>query len=158
VNAQVLTAIFGAVASIAGGAFGAWFAARLSLGHYFSQRVWDRRAEAYTAIFTALDIMAEWYRSHLKDLMTNRETSDEEDNRRIASYQAANEELRQRLARETWLIPDHARERIARLHADLDSHHGPEAGWADIVLNGRDTIEGAIDDLRRLARADLRVS
>ncbi len=101
--------------------------------------------------------MAEWYRAHAADIMRDREVSDDVDRERLKLLGAAIKELTERLGRETWLIPDGARERIERLQRDLDDHP-PDVMWSDVILAGRSIVEAAIGDLRELVRADLHVT
>jgi hypothetical protein len=42
----------------------AWLTATLALRRFRSEKVWERKAEAYTATFQALHTMSRWYDEH----------------------------------------------------------------------------------------------
>jgi hypothetical protein len=42
-------------------ALGAWFTAHFSLRRFFREKEWERKTQAYTAIFEALHNMRAWF-------------------------------------------------------------------------------------------------
>jgi hypothetical protein len=142
--------------SLAGGALGAFLAAQLALRHYFTQRVWDRRADAYTAIFEALEAMADVCRADVAELVRGADATDDVQQERLNSYRAAFGELKAVLGRETWIISDRVRERLEE-YRRRGRNNEPHQGWADYALGELEAIEALIDDLRDLAREDMHV-
>ena len=145
------------VVSLAGGFFGAFIAAHLALQHYFKQRVWDRRAEAYTAVFDALERMADVCRTNANELMRGVDPSKEVEEARLQSYRSAQDQLKTVLGRETWIISDKVRERLVKYQRRGRVSSAEGYSWTDYVLGEQDAIETVIDDLRMLARQDMHV-
>lgn len=154
-NADWIGPAIAALASLTGGALGAGVAARLALRHYYSQRVWDRRADVYSRIFEALDGEAEWYRICAQELSDNRMVPVEIENERIGLVRAARIKLREELARETLIIPDKMHRRIDNMYRDLE--FDDPNNWSANILRGLQVTESAIEDIRNLARLDLHI-
>src|ERR1700712_4893218 len=83
---------------------GAWFAARFALSRFYREKVWERKAAAYTAIFEALHFIEQWFSEHQDAYFEQREISEEETKRLSKASNDAEAELARRLASETWLI------------------------------------------------------
>ena len=149
--AAILTALFGLFGSILGG----WISAQLSLRHFYKQRVWDRRADAYSEIFEALWEMSGWYEVAIKDIEFSRDLSDTEENSRNEAYRAARKRLERRLSRECWLVSDQVETRIRDALKFIDGDFDRQ--WQVMVFEGSDALWGLVRDLQGLAREDLNV-
>jgi hypothetical protein len=149
-----MTAILTALLSAAAAFIGSWLAARFALGRFYSERIWERRAAAYTAVFEALHNHSNWFNYHIDAMKHARETSIEEVARLTAEYRKAAFELRRRIDSETWLVSDQFRQRVEKLVTELEEHQDE---WIKHVAVGHVALETATDDLRQIARDELNV-
>jgi hypothetical protein len=149
-----VTAILTALLS-AGAAFvGAWLAARFALDRFYHERIWERRAAAYTAVFEALHDQAKWYGVHIRAMIKGREIPIDEAAKLSNEYMKASSDLQRRIVSETWLISDRFRERIEKMIEDLNER---QEDWPTHLEKGQETLESAEEDLRTIARDELAV-
>lgn len=131
---------------------GAWIAARFALNRFYREKVWERKAAAYTAIFEALHFIEQWYSKHHDAYFDQREISDEESNSLAKASRDAEAELARRLAAETWLIPNKCRKRLNKLTLELQSR---EQDWFQYLDTNLGRIYVATNELRDMVHADL---
>ncbi|MHC2672601.1 hypothetical protein ACVI1J_004764 [Bradyrhizobium diazoefficiens] len=127
-------------------------AARFALNRFYREKVWERKAAAYTAIFEALHFIDNWYGKHFDAYITQRDMTDDETAKLRTASVDAEAELERRLASETWLIPDKCRLRLAKLTTDLKKR---EEDWFTYLDAGQATLKTATDELREMVHADL---
>ena len=134
---------------------GAWLAAQFALSRFYREKVWERKTEAYTAIFDAFHDMDRW----LYDRAAHSgPESPEPDEKLIHAYRNAVENLKRRLANETWLIPDHIRDRIDQTLLQIDSLGGGGGPYGPrLFMHGAAIIRSTVHDLRDSVRTDLRL-
>lgn len=150
-----MTPIFAALCSLLGGAVGAFIASTLRLGEHSSQQVWNRRAEAYTAIFGAVATHLRWFEAALLEWEHRGDWSEADDKGARAGVSEAIDALDDRLAREAWLISDQFRERLEQMERERDIDVAQM--WIDYLQHGQQVLSSAMKELRVIARADLRV-
>jgi hypothetical protein len=131
---------------------GAWLAARFALSRFYQEKIWERKAAAYTAIFEALHFIDNWYSKHFDAYVTQQDMTVEETAKLRTAANDAEAELERRLASETWLIPDNCRLRLAKLTVDLKKR---EEDWFQYLDAGSATLKTATDELREMVHADL---
>jgi hypothetical protein len=146
----IVTALLSAIAAFVG----SWLAARFALDRFRHEKIWERRAAAYTAMFEALHEQENWYTTHLRAEMVGRELKDDEKDKLSAESNAAEAALKRRLDAETWLVSDEFTKRLKRLFKDLERR---SETWIDHLENGEVAIENALRDLRIIARRELGV-
>jgi hypothetical protein len=140
----------------AGAAFvGAWLAARFGLSRFYREKVWERKAATYTAIFDALHDMNNWFTTHLDALEQGVELASNRKSELYQSYANANAKLRRRIDVEAWLIPSEYFIKLEKLLTDLK--FPPEANWFEIIDTGSMVMSENIKLLRVLFRNDLHV-
>jgi hypothetical protein len=86
-----------------GSFFGAWIAARLAFDRFSREKVWERKAAAYTAIFEAMHHIGKWYEENLEAAAISRSFDVATADRLHADMNNAKNELARRFASETWL-------------------------------------------------------
>jgi hypothetical protein len=132
--------------------FGGWLAAIFALRSFRSQKVWERKAEAYTAIFDALYDMARWYDEHFDAEIRGRELSEDKKSELSKAYMAAKDKLKRRIASETWLLPETASKRLEDLFKCLAIERND---WFKILDEDSYSISTATHDLRVIVREDM---
>jgi hypothetical protein len=146
----ITTAVLSAIAAFVG----SWLAARFALDRFRHEKIWERRAAAYTAVFDALHDQAKWFATHADALERGRDIPDDEREKLAKEALEAAAAIRRRVDAETWLVSDAFLERIAKLADDLKVRFDD---WPSYVEEGEIAIEAAIDDLRKIARRELRI-
>src|SRR5260370_16008909 len=91
--------------------------ALFSLGRFRQEKVWEREAAAYTAIFEALHDMKQWYEDLLNEHTEGKELSEDNRNSLSDNYLKAVAVLSRRLDSETWLIPQQAHEYLYKMQS-----------------------------------------
>jgi hypothetical protein len=131
---------------------GAWIAAHFALSRFYQEKIWERKAAAYTAIFEALHFIDNWYSKHLDAYFSQRELTKEQTDKLRVAANDAEAELERRLASETWLIPNNCRLRLTKLTTDLKPR---DLDWFQYLESGQVTLQVATDELRDMVHADL---
>jgi hypothetical protein len=131
---------------------GAWIAARFALSTFYQEKIWERKAAAYTAIFEALHFIEQWYSKHYDAYLAQREMTQEATDKLRAAANDAEADLERRLASETWLIPNNCRVRLDKLTLDLKVR---SQDWFEYLETGQHTLQVATDELRDMVHADL---
>lgn len=138
--------------SIAGVILAAWLAARFTAGRFYTERTWDRKANAYTTVFDGLHSMQTWSDENLSALYEGRELSAEKDEKLRREYQAAKERIRREIATATWLLKPEVEEAISGLWRVLNAHYET---WHDDLDATYGAIARTQTKLRDIAREDL---
>jgi hypothetical protein len=97
--------MFEHVLTIGGSFFGTWLAAQLAFNRFSREKVWERKAAAYTAIFEVMHTIWKWCDKYLEAAILSRDLDVPTVDRLHAEMKEAKEKLALRLAGEIWLIP-----------------------------------------------------
>lgn len=131
---------------------GAGLAARLAVKSFYKEKVWERKVDAYTAIFAALHEINRWYETHYEANLVDREIPDDETAKLQELYSEAKRKLRQRLDSEIWLVPKDCRD----LLDGMDKKMGVRfESFFEMLDNNAFVTRKAIEDLRDMVRVDL---
>lgn len=148
---QIETAIIAAIASFVG----AWIAARLAFARFSREKIWERKAAAYTAIFEALHYIGRWYEKHYEASLIQKEIDEEKTKLLKSEANKAEDELERRLESETWLIPAQCRARLEKMSLDLKNSAYKHTMWQEFLEDGCFIIKTANDDVRNMVVDDL---
>lgn len=143
--------------TVCGSFVAAWIGARLSLGNFYKQQRWGRKADAYTSVFEALHGVARWYEKHIDGLRFDREIGEDQVTRLREEANRAEETLERCLAGQAWNLPDEFRTRAERLTTELSSYQKPNMTWSEYLGTGQELIEQALRELDQIARRDLQI-
>lgn len=139
--------------------FVAWLAATLAahttLQRFYKERMWERKANAYTTILEALYLRLEWYGQHF-DAAITRQTLTEEYAQRLTQQSAEARAIMMRtIEGQTWLLSAEVSEAIAKLDKELD---GEFPGWEDMLDHSWGAVRDARVTITALARRDLAIA
>ena len=151
---QIELAAIAALASFVG----AWIAARLAFARFSREKIWERKAAAYTAIFEALHYIGRWYEKQYEAALIRRDIEDEKLAKLRDESNKAEDELERRLGSETWLIPPECRARLEKLTLDLKNAGFTNKQWEPFLDESAFIVKTAVNDLRLLVVDDLRLS
>ena len=130
-----------------------WLTSRLASIRAHDDRVWDRKAGAYSAIFEALFDMELFFDKHLNDYMNGLDVSPDENTERHRAYASARHRLGQVMAREVWLLSDAVKAEKDELSSKLERRY---ENWFEDIDSGCAAVIAARKAITRLASADLR--
>jgi hypothetical protein len=143
----------GSIATSSGVAIAAvWLASKFAYRQAHIGRVWERKAEAYSEILEAMHEIEEWFRAELDDEFLGREVSEEVQAARNFEYHGARKILRRRIAREVWLLPKEAQQRIVSMNTSMSVH---QDSWFEHLDSGLFEVRKAIADIAELAEREL---
>lgn len=129
-----------------------WLASKFAYRQAHIGRVWERNAEAYSEILEAMHEIEEWFRAELDDEFLGREVSEEVQAARNSEYHVARKILRRRIAREVWLLPKEAQQRIASMNTSMSVRQN---SWFEHLDTGLCQVRNAISDIAELAQREL---
>lgn len=145
----------GSIAASIGAAFGAvWLSARFAYRQAHVDRVWERKAEAYSEILEALHEIEEWFKAAFDDECLRREVASDVQATRDADYENARKRVRRRIAREVWLLPDKVQQRIEAMNIEMSTR---QDSWFEHLDNSSWSVRKAVKDITKLAQEELRV-
>lgn len=131
-----MTALLSAILSAVAAFIGSWLAARFALDRFRHEKIWEKRAAAYTAIFDMLqELQTQWM--------------DESDIDHKAFVQAR-EIFNRRLASESWLMSSRFSEIVRTIERNARFRNADRIAYSQIVSD-------TVPELRDIARSDLSV-
>lgn len=119
-------------------------------GH--EERVWTRKAVAYSAIFEALGELAAVHDAWLRTIYLHRETTPEIDEERGSAYRLAKAKLLRVVNAEVWLLPQPVFEEVAALKKILEDSYD---NWHDDIDAGAAAVARTSTSLSAFAREDM---
>jgi len=138
---------------------GAWLAAfltmRLTLKRFYRERTWERKAAAYTVVFEGLHDMLEFHSEHFDAAIERRDLTEDRAAELQARYRKAKDDVKRRIAGETWLLDEQVAEAVNGLWSDLQKQH---SSWEEALDDGYGYIANAQQKIRQIARADLELA
>lgn len=138
---------------------GAWLAAfltmRLTLKRFYRERTWERKAAAYTVVFEGLHDMLEFHSEHFDAAVARRDLTPARAAELQLRYRKAKDDVKRRIAGETWLLDEQVAEVISGLWRDLQKQH---TSWEEELDDGYGYIANAQQKIRDIARADLELA
>lgn len=142
---SILTSSFIAIAVVVLGA-------RFAREQAHDGRIWDRKAEAYSAILEALHEMEEWFNRALDDMYRCRDVDEATQATRNQGYRDATILLRRNLARQVWLLPVTVQARVAAMNKVLSARY---ESWFEDIDAGSFEVRRTIADIVEFARRDM---
>lgn len=112
----------GSIATSSGVAVAAvWLASKFAYQQAHIGRVWERKAEAYSEILEAMHEIEGSFRVEMDDEFLSREVLEDIQATRNSEYHDARKILRRRIAREVWLLPMEAQQRIVAMNTEMSA-------------------------------------
>ena len=130
---------------------GAWFAAQFALRRFTKEKVWEKKAEAYTAIFGALHHIGNWYSENFDALVASREVPSEREEELSKEYDKARAQLQLVIDSNIWVLPWECRVIVQAMFTKMEMK---KDDWLSHLDENQSSILEARNKLRSLARAD----
>lgn len=129
-----------------------WMTSHLASKRTMSEKIWERKANAYGAILEALHEMDAWYTVNMNDEMLQREPSDEVADERYKHYKEARKRLRGVVGRESWLIDPAVTECMKSIEDALERRYD---SWFENLDAGGTAVGKATQRIMELAAKEL---
>jgi hypothetical protein len=101
----------------------AYIAVRLSLKQFYSQRWWDKKAEAYSLILEHLSYLKYYYGEWIDELQLDITMSEDHQKRLNDGYQQSKESIIKAAAIGEFIISETAGQAVAKLLSELTNLH-----------------------------------
>lgn len=132
-----------------------WLTSHFAWRRTQSEKVWDRKAEAYSAILQALNEMEASLDAWMSDETLRRETSDEVSEERRTRYQQARGRMQSVVGRELWLLSPALKEYIDEVNKALSARYD---SWFEDLDASLFAVRNAIKSVTHLAQKELQTS
>jgi hypothetical protein len=133
----------------------AWVAARLALKNFYQERIWERKATAYSTVFEALHSIERWHQSHFDASTEGREIAEERKKTLQVEANKAEEDLEKCLAGQIWILPPWFYNRSLKLTHDLRRVATTEVVWQVYLDRSLALINATTRYLAERVRKDL---
>jgi len=130
---------------------------RLSLRRFHAERWWERKAEAYSRIIEALHQATEYHSTRSCESMTGEELASEESAQLRDAYKSAQRDLRRATGIGAYIISDEIAAVLAKLNARPRIQLRPDQSVVEAYDAEFDAYHAALEQVRRLAKKDLKV-
>ncbi|MBU2030039.1 MAG: hypothetical protein KKG69_05700 [Alphaproteobacteria bacterium] len=145
----------GAVVSMFVAWLAATFAAKTTLKRFYKERIWERKATAYTTILEALYLWLDFYGTHFEAAIERRNLKDE----RIAELIKQKAEARSAMMRSieglTWLFGSEVNDAIAKMDHALRQQ---KSSFEEEMDDAWGAVREAKVTITALARKDLAIA
>ena len=129
-----------------------WLTSHFAWRRTQSEKIWDRKAEAYSAILQALHEMEASLDAWMNDETQYRETSEEVSEERRKRYKQARAEVQSVIGREIWLLDPALKGHAEELNKALSARHD---SWFEDLDASLYAVRNAIKAIALLARKEL---
>lgn len=129
---------------------------RLSMRQFYSQRWWERKAEAYSKIIETLSDLEHCYSEEFGELAYEKQFTDKEKERLRESFHDAHESITKASIIGAFIISDDVAKALSRLSSGL-KEEDPQGDWFGDMLKHYNLVRTSIEEIRMLAKKDLRV-
>jgi hypothetical protein len=129
-----------------------WMTSYFSVRRSQSEKIWDRKADAYGAILEALHEMQAWYNECMNDEMLRRDVSEAVQTSRHQNYRNARLALCRTVGREVWLLDAAVKDRTDEMIKVLDNRY---ESWFDDLDAGQYEISKVMLEITELASREL---
>ena len=145
------------ISSVATGLLTALISVRLALRRFRSERLWDRRVQAYSNLFEALFHVKAYTKRALDRIEGGGDLNDDYMKELAARSGEGYREIRKAVVIGVLALGPEAVKRLESLEADFDDpHHNMDLH--EEISADLDAVTRAIDDLRPIAKRDLQIS
>lgn len=138
--------------------FVAWLAAtlaaRTTLQRFYKERMWERKATAYTTILEALYISQDWYSRHLDAEYEGKTLTEEKAKEMTRQSVEARTTMMRAVEGQTWLLSPQVKEAITTMDKALDQDFHI---WSEMLDESWGAVRDAREAITALARRDLAI-
>lgn len=135
--------------------FAAWYTSRQASERSMRERIWDRKAAAYSEIFGALSVMLRWAEDEMLDVQVDGAPLDALRDERVARFREARDRVDQVAAQNIWLLSEASRDALIIMDRELNAPSG-SFDWLVELAKANSALAKAITKLTHIAREEMR--
>ncbi len=128
---------------------------RLSLRRFYSEKWWEKKAEAYSAILEALHYMKRSFDEDLEADMLKREIPEDRKEQLRQKYREADDELKKRIDIGQFVLSDEAVAELSTFQKEYNKAAGAES-WFEYCDASLAATNIALGRMRTIAKTDLK--
>jgi len=130
-------------------------AVRLSLASFYSQKWWERKAEAYSEIMSALSRMERYAFVACIEMEQSKQPAADIAKQRYAEYQEARNRIEHVTSIGAFVISTATALHLSALREELEAAANLEPDWYQVAYAEHSAVLKAIEAVRTAARAEL---
>lgn len=133
----------------------AYVTVRLSLRRFYSEKWWEKKAEAYSAILESLHYMKRSFDEDWDAEMTGGKVQEERKEELQKKYREAHDELKKRIDVEQYVLSDEA---VAELSSFQKAYNKAKetSDWLEYIEGSWGAINDTLKRMRAIAKTDLK--
>ena len=143
----ISTAITAAIA-----VFAVWLTSRLAIQRTHDDRIWIRKADAYSAISQSIKVMERVYIDWEAEATGSKEFSSDIEKEQIAQNTLAMQQLFSTVAANAWLLSEEVEQRCNKMISVLNVRH---ESWFEHVMDCAYELSKAHKDVLAIAKKEL---
>lgn len=128
---------------------------QLSLRRFYSEKWWEKKAEAYAAILEALHYMKRAFDEDLEAAMAGREVPEDRQAELLKKYREAHDELKKRIDIGQFVLSDKAAAELSAFQQQLHNARDTR-DWVEYIEGSLGTINDTLKRMRAIAKTDLK--
>lgn len=136
-------------------AVSSWITVNLALRRYHSERWWDRKVEAYTAVLHALHDSKAFSDRNLAALERGAELAEEKTKELSDRAQKATDQILRAMDLGSFLLSDEALNRLRRFRTEEDAASDTASWWQHLEADHQAT-SSCLKDMIEIAKKDLK--
>lgn len=133
-----------------------FFMSRFALRRFYSEKWWEKKAEAYSAILESLHYMKRDFDEEITAAMREHDIPDD----RKAELRAKHDEARDEMAKRTdigeFVLSDEAVAELSDFRKALARAGGATNSWTVYIGDSQEAIRSTLKRMRRIAKVDLK--
>ncbi|MDE0644690.1 MAG: hypothetical protein OXH84_00420 [Gammaproteobacteria bacterium] len=153
----IVTTLGACVVAVVSTTASAWLAVPLALRRFRLEKRWEKQADAYERVLTALTSSKEYFERKFNSVLTSTKIPEDEHDALHGRHQEGLREIATCVALSGFLLSVAARERLKQLQKELDDASN-ERDWYGYLESKLYSITNCIDDLSQLASEDLQIN
>ncbi len=133
-----------------------WITVRLSLARFRSEKLWERKIEAYTKVIEAFHHSQTFSDKHLQAVIRGKELPEDADQAVRALSQEAHKEIDKYTNIGSFLFSDEFYKKLKQYQQESDEVSSNSQSWTDYLINDQELTRRYLKDLIDLAKKDLK--
>jgi hypothetical protein len=128
---------------------------RLSLKRFYSQKWWEKKADAYSAIIESLHHMKRYFGEELDAIYESRELSEDHETELKRKAEKSHDELRKRADMGHFVLSEEAVAQLATFEKKYNEARDADS-WHDFMEYCWAATDTALNRMRDIAKTDLK--
>ena len=153
---SIITALIPAIIISGVTALVAYFTIKRSMKHFYSQRWWERKADAYSKIIETLTDLELCYREEIDQLTYEERFTDNDKERLRESFRKAQQSITKDAIIGAYIISDDTAKTLSILLSGLKEEDS-KGDWTKDLIKHYELVSKSIEEIKKHSKKDLRV-